>query len=204
MISRFTIVLLLTSVVIATSFSTCRRSACEEVSYNFEVGMKIFPDRDSVRLNDTVWLQVDVPSNLRDLVSSKMIDYSNAENLGTDIALVELTGNASFRGAFGNFHLYLEQGKLVQSSNDSTMIRDFLFNEANGNYIFLLGLIPLQKGIFRASWGNAVNVYRRNDKCTKADFSIVSEQTNAHSYFNTNNFPGIVTDSTHMYCFKVY
>ena len=53
-------------------------------------------------------------------------------------------------------------------------------------YVFKLGIVPQQSGIFGIGFSNANNVYRKSDKCTKANFQIILENTRHHYYLNPN------------------
>jgi hypothetical protein len=84
--------------------------------------------------------------------------------------------------------------------------RDYGFSEMNNEYKFKLGVIPKQTGTFAIGVDNAANVFRTNDKCTKASFFIKFANTNQHLYFIEQNRPGYTiseSESTHAYCFKV-
>lgn len=191
-------------VAISTIFSTCKKNfGCANSTYSFEAGIRIYPDKDSINIGDTLWMEMNEPTTFLDLGSGLNVNYDNAENLGTTLRLIELLENSKFQGAYKKFKLKLEFGQNVQNLTDTSSLKEYLFIERNNKYIFRLGFVPNQKGIFRISFGNAQNVYRKNDKCTKAGFVLKLKQTNSHAYFNNTNFPGIITDSTKLYCFKV-
>lgn len=71
-------------------------------------------------------------------------------------------------------------------SPNTNQIRAFLFEERDNRYLFKLGVIPQQKGIYGIGFSDAVNVYRKSDNCTKAGFAINFENTNQHHYLNPN------------------
>lgn len=171
--------------------------------YSFSMNSRVFPDLDSININDTLWLEIRGPVLMRDNISGQMIDYSNAANLGTVVGLNELLGNSNFRGAFNDFSLYLKNGTIVPNNFDPLALKEYLFSEVNNEYIFLLGLIPQKIGIYRVGFGNAANVYRRNEGCAKSGFSFSINNTNCHTYYNNQNFGITNTDSTRLYCFKV-
>lgn len=201
-ISRGFVLLVIATVI---SSANCKKNLnCAETVYSFEINdIKIYPNQDSIQIADTVWLDINLPVQLKDITTGANIDYSGAENLGIVTHLIELLGNNNYRGAISDFSLKLEDGTNVPNFIDTSSLKEYLFNEVNGIYLFRLGFIARKKGIFRISFDNVANVYRKNDKCTKAGFSLMLDQTNSHSYYNDNNFPGIVTDSLRLYCFKV-
>lgn len=171
--------------------------------YSFSMDSRLFPNLDSININDTLWLEIRGPVVMLDNQSGQMINYSNAANLGTVVGLNELLGNSNFRGAFNDFNLYLKNGTNVSNNFDPLALKEYLFSEVNNEYIFLLGLIPQKIGIYRVGFGNAANVYRRNDGCSKSGFSFAIKNTNCHAYYNNQNFGITNTDSSRLYCFKV-
>lgn len=68
-------------------------------------------------------------------------------------------------------------------------------------------MIPKDTGRYVITISDAVNVYRKNDKCTKASFSINFSQTNQHFYLLNEWRPDLILDDNgkrHVYYFKVY
>ena len=185
--------------------SCSRNSGClgNGNGYSFSMDSRVFPDMDSINMNDTLWLEIRGPVLLRDNLSGQMIDYSNAANLGTVVRLIELQGSSNFRGAFSDFNLKIEYGSVGLVTSDPESMKEFLFNEYNNEYIFQLGIIPKRVGIYRIGFENAANVYRRNEGCIKSGFSFSIKNTNCHTYYNNQNFNITNTDSTRLYCFKV-
>lgn len=54
----------------------------------------------------------------------------------------------------------------------------YRFSEQNSMYVFKLGVVPKQQGLFRLVFSNSGNTCRKSDKCTKANFSINFKETN--------------------------
>lgn len=171
--------------------------------YSFSMNSRVFPDLDSININDTLWLEIRGPVLMRDNVSGQMINYSQAENLGTVVRLIELQGSSNFKGAFNDFNLIIAHGSVGLLTSDLGSMKEFLFDENNYEYIFQLGVVPIRTGIFRIGFENAANVYRRNEGCAKSGFSFSIKNTNCHAYYNNQNFGITNTDSTRLYCFKV-
>ena len=170
-------------------------------TFQFEITVQAIHDRDSVAVGDTIWLEVDAPTTLKDVVSNKMVDYSGAGNLGSSIGFQKLNVSNFDIKAAKKFNLILEKG--IETVNaDAQLFHQYLFIEVNNRYVFRLGLTPKEKGIFRLVFSNANNVYRRIDKCTKAAFTINFENTNQHRYLDPN-FEGSTAKGGD-YNFKVY
>jgi len=210
-LNRFILTLFLLLVYFLTIQSHCSKKLnCSETIYSFEIHSKAFPDSDSILINDTIWIEVACSTLLLDKFSQNTIDYSGAENLGTVIRCHKFTGgdflNPGVIGAVDDFYFALIYGSVVQSSINPSTNREFLFNEANNNYRFKVGVVPKKTGIFSIAVLDAANVYTGKNKCDKAGFSITFTNTNQHVYFYEQNRPGYTPseyERTHIYCFKV-
>jgi len=192
-------------------YSSCnKRINCNLLIYSFEANSKVFPDADSININDTIWLDFSCPTQLVDNISGKTIDYRDAENLGTDISFLEFTGGSLLNpggiAAVDAFEFKLIYGIFVPDNHLPDQNKDYKFIEIGNEYRFKLGIIPKRSGIFTFSPGNAANVYTKQNKCDKASFSITFTNTDQHLYFYEQNRPGYTPseyERTHMYCFKV-
>lgn len=190
-----------------TFFSTCTpRFDCADTKYSFEMSVKAYPDTDSINIGDTIWIQIESSVILQDIISGKDIDYSNAANLGTDISFDQFLGEDVSSPCATCFNFDLINGTFLQDSFNSERNLDYQFDEIAGKYLFKLGIVPKMKGIFSLAVGNSANVYRKNDACTKAGFSITFSDTDQHMYLYEQNRPGYTPseyEQTHKYNFKV-
>lgn len=57
---KFPTVAILLSIYMITVFATCRKD-CSRTDYSFEIAAKAYPDLDSIRVGDTVWVEVNEP-----------------------------------------------------------------------------------------------------------------------------------------------
>ena len=200
MFSRFAAILIISALVFQKC--DCTKGGCRDESFSFEIFAKAIPSLDSILINDTIWFEVNESVNLKDQVSNRIIDYRDAVNLGSAIGFDELLGNSQRKDAVSDFNFVLISSTEVNSVNPARF-KEYIFKEEANQYLFKLGLVPKNQGIFRMGFSDAANVYRKNDNCTKAYFNIFFKQTNQHLYFNDQNF-GITTQSpSNMYCFKV-
>ena len=207
MATKFYTVAILFFIGMATTFSTCKKGGlgCANTVYNFQIGETLTPDKDSVLIGDTLFLNVHTSSTLNDLQTGHLIDYSNTSNLGNVVTILKFT-NSQTPGAINDFDLTILNGKKV-GSIDPTSEEEFTFDEKNGNYYFLLSIVPKDIGRYVITIGDAANVYRKNDKCTKANFNIDFEETNQHFYLLNIWRPDLTLDDNgkrHVYYFKVY
>ncbi|MES1216941.1 MAG: hypothetical protein ABUT20_15605 [Bacteroidota bacterium] len=196
---KMTTILLL--VYLGSIGSRCSKT-CTQHEYSFVINAKAFPDMDSIFINDTIWIELNEPTLLKDLQTGTYVNYSSAKNLSTAISFHELLGSGQFRNAAMDFESKLIQGIQVSNTNTS-LLKEFQFLELNSNYIFKLGIVPKARGIYRIGLSNASNVFRRNDECSKATFTINFKETNQHLYFNEWNSGVIVPLPNGGYCFKV-
>jgi len=210
---KYKILIIVTLLSVTMIYSRCKPSICSDaITYSFQVNnAKAYPDKDSIKINDTLWIEISFPTKLQDVVTNNTIDYSNAVNLGEDLSVLMFTGgSASDPGASyanNNFDYFLANGSTGMTSING--VRNFLFSElnVNGSYLLKVGVIPKKTGIYGLGIGNPTGVYRKNDACTKASFAISFANTNQHLYYYQNNRPGYSISSyeqQHMYCFKVY
>lgn len=196
------IFILLAGVITITS--SCGKLCLTDTAFNFQISVKAYPDRDSIRIGDTIWLEINAPTSLQDISSKKIVDYSGTENLGSAIGFERITIGNPIVSA-NSFNYILITGIQVSNPN-TTQIREFLFVQSNYSFAFKLGIIPKEKGVFGIGFSNAANVYRNSNKCTKALFQINFESTRQHYYLNPyiNTTNTDTTKASGSYYFKVY
>jgi len=175
--------LLFLTVILSSSMQCKKIVGCAETIYNFEIGVKAYPDIDSITIGDTIWFEVNTPSLLKD-VNGQMVDYSTAANLGSAVSFHTLSEDNQFTiKSVNKFDYLLKEGTQLKITDD---LIEYSFSEKNGNYLFKLGIIAKEKGTYGLIFSNAANVYRNNDKCTKASFNINFHNTNPHYNLNPN------------------
>ncbi len=203
----FTVVVLII-ISMATIFSTCNKGGlgCANALYNFNIPESITPDKDSIQIGDTLFLNVSTSSSLSDLQRGTVINYSNTENLGNVVTLLRFAPLNTDVGAINNFKFIFKKGSQIKAIDPLSQM-DVLFDEGNGSYIFSLAIIANDTGRYALTIGDAADVYRKNDKCTKANFSINFQNTNQHFYWLNEWRPDLTLDDNskrHVYYFKVY
>ena len=182
---------------------------CARTDYSFEGFFKAYPDRDSIRIGDTIWLETKIPVVSKDVISGEMINYTGAINLSTAIAFYELIpgpGDPAPLDAANFFNYVLKKG-LARPSVDINYVREFRFVEEAGFYLFKLAIIPIKRGLFAIYPGDAANVYTKSNKCQKSSFSLTIKDTNQRIFLYEQSRPGYTAsgyERSHMYVFKVY
>lgn len=192
-------------------YASCKkRINCNTLVYSFQTSIRAFPDLDSINIGDTIWIELTSSTNLSDGISGNTVDFSGAENFGTDINFYEFIGgnfsNPGVLAAVDAFDYKLTTGTFIPDNHLPEQNKDYRFAEIGNEYRFKLGVIPKRKGTFSFSPGNASNVYTKKRPCDKANFLITFENTNQHLYFYEQNRPGYTLseyERTHVYCFKV-
>lgn len=134
--------------MVNSSFRCNKGIDCTENIYSFNLGIKAYPDKDSSEVGDTLWLEVNEPTTLKDFRSGNDIDYSGAENLGSVISFHELSTDRQLTiPAIAKFNYNLQKG-VERNVLDPSFEKQYLFIEEGKFYKFKLGLIAREKGIF--------------------------------------------------------
>ena len=202
--------LFIIAIVFSSIFSSCIKSRdCARTDYSFEGFFKAYPDRDSIRIGDTIWLETKIPVITKDVVSGKEINYSGAVNLGTAIRYLELIsglGDPAPLYSANFFNNILVEGRAT-ASVDENRVREFLFVEEGGFYLFKLAIIPTKRGLFAIGPSDAANVYTKSNKCGKSFFSLTFKDTNQRVFLYEQTRPSYTAsgyERSHIYVFKVY
>jgi hypothetical protein len=205
-------VIVLSFILITCVFGKCvKERPCPfpgtGLHYSFSLLSKITPSTDSIKLGDTIWVNVNTRNTLFDSKTGDSIFYSGAINLGVDISIDKMLGNKERKGCASCFTLIPVKGKFIYDDTDTARGRDYIFVEDNNNYVFTLAMIPKERGTFAMAISDALNVYRSTDRCPSAAFTMKIENANQHLDLFEDNYPGYqITpyEATHVYCFKVY
>lgn len=176
-------------ILIVLIYGGCKPNifGCVESIYHFELDAQVVPDKDTVHIGDTIWVEINSPDVFLDQTTNKQINFSGANNLGTAMGFVKLVNVSPIRlaDAVDDFDFVLISGTVMATPN-AKLLKEYLIPDINGRYVFKLGIIPKDTGTFRFNLGNPVGVYRNGKGCPKADFYMRLTQTNQHYYL----YPG--------------
>jgi len=188
-------------------YATCsKKKECINATYSFNGDFRAFPDKDSIRIGDSIVLEFNHSVNFIDLVNNVVVEFNGAQNLGILISLTEVLP-LSETGANGSFNFRLLNGQLVNNQINPTQSKEYLFDEINSRYIFKLHLTAKKIGKYGITIGNAANVYTSKNKCAQAFFEFKFKETNQHFYLFNQWRPNIVLQEpgkSRVYYFEVY
>jgi hypothetical protein len=60
---------------------------CAKTVYSFQLPVKAFPDKDTINIGDTIWLEINERTLIRDGICGEMINYSGTGNLGSALSI---------------------------------------------------------------------------------------------------------------------
>ncbi len=180
---------------------------CKDAKYQFTMEESFSPEKDSIQIGDTLWVNSSHSTTFTDLVSHTQIDFSNS-NLATNVRIFNLPDTSGkVIGGIYDFDIIKINGNEIGNDYIPSENKNFYFEEKNNIYLLGLAFIPKQKGIYCIALSNAISIVQRKGGCEKANIEIDNANINRHLYFYQAFFPGLPLDEytkTHAYCFKVY
>jgi hypothetical protein len=156
----------------------CNKSPfdCANTKYSFDLPVKAFPNKDTIKVGDTIWLEINEPTSFKDGRTGEMIDYRSAQNLGTALGFQYYDiSQTNWLDAVDSFEFKIKTGIELKKT---TLAIEYRFEEINNRYLFALMVIPKKKGLYRLVFSNSNNTFRSSNKCTKANFTINFKETN--------------------------
>ena len=167
-------------------YSSCNKNGpCNETVYSFKLNISANPGTDSIAVNDTLWFKIDESTQLTDVFTNRVVDFSNAKNLSYVFAIHKVVSSVSFTPAADSFLYVIKKGQYAGSLNP-TYLREYLLQEETGRYKLEVGFIPVKKGVFTVLVENSANVYTRDKPCIKAGFGIKFSNPDQHFYLGYN------------------
>lgn len=173
--------------------ATCNKHGldCAATKYSFQLPIRAYPNKEWVHVGDTIWLEINESTTLKDNQSGQSINYGGAQNLGSGVSFSALSSNNEFTlNAVDKFEFVLKKGTELRRGFNNGLGNEYRFVEEQDRYLFLLGIVAKEKGIYGIVFSNAANVFRTNDRCTKANFAILFEDTDQHYRLNPFYIPG--------------
>jgi hypothetical protein len=178
-------------------------------TYSFEVTAEFTPEKDSIRVGDTLYLVSEFPSIMIPVGGDQPVDYSNSTGIGNTLGINKLEPNRVISDAVYNFDYISIDGEIYNSRDipSPDRVQQLRYVEKSGMYRLKVGLIPKAKGIYSLGIGfsGLSNGRKSGDKCTKASFptSVTNEDPHLH-YLSTHTDTPLEELPPIHYLFKVY
>ena len=122
-------------------------------------GMHFYPETDSISMKDTLWVSINIPKQLKDVLTGESVNYSGGNQIETYIRIsssnIGLDTTFSIKGdGLDYFFICTKTGMSKPSKNYGTPVTysnsvlQLFATEQDTNYVLNLGLIPKTNGIF--------------------------------------------------------
>lgn len=119
--------------LLGLKFRCNKRIGCAETVYNFEMGIKAYPDHETVNIGDTIWFEINETTILTDIQTGRSIDYSNAGNLSSNLGFSKLNVSVpKWEDAADEFDYIVIEGSEVSPIRPSLQ-REYKFTERRKN-----------------------------------------------------------------------
>lgn len=193
------------SIIILLSNVSCGRG-CVEAQYNFRMQEVFYPEKDSISLGDTVFMESSHSTSFTDSLTNKLIDFSGSD-IGGSLELLRLPDtSATVVGGMNDFNILILNGTAIGNDYIPEQNKQLLFQESNNNYVLKLGFIAKQKGVYLVALGNSMGIIKKKGGCEKANILLTNANTDNHLFFYENWLHSNLIskyEKTHIYCFKV-
>jgi hypothetical protein len=177
---------------------------CNEPDYNFSVFEAFSPERDSMNIRDTLFLNCEIPKMEKDINTGKVIDFSNLGNLGDNLVISDISKFRDAKREAADSFLYINiYGKIYSDNNGA---KQFQFMETDSSYRLKVGLILLKSGSYVFTIPDAIGVYRNGHvKCGVGNYAVLNSNMKKHLYLFEDLWGPIISvyDKNRSYCIKV-
>ena len=188
----------------------CPGPYCPDAAYQFAITVALTPDVDSVRVGDTLRVRASFPSQLRDLRSGQMVDYSNATLISSTLFIDNITAGTFINaGGVKDFAFVNKVGNVYTDQNLTSQdrVKQVDYKAVGNRYELDAAIIPVKKGIYSIAFSNGGSKSRQGSKtCEQAEFevSVLSSKRNYAYLQAAYGRPATRRDSLQNYCVKVY
>lgn len=159
--------------------SGCKKN-CQHHKYNFNAAAIISPGDDSIRVGDTILFTSIIPNTLVNVSTNQSIDYSNAENMATDIHIVVPLIANPLSGAVDSFNFIAVTGALQTHLIIPHAAKSVLFTQINGNYVLTFKMVALKKGIYTIGM---IDVENSRKNCSTAYINVPISNADKHQQY---------------------
>lgn len=182
---RITIKIII-AIVVTFIFNSCGKNiigACHQ-SFAFKIDAKVYPDKDSVNVGDTIFIEINIPIMLTDSSSGERLNLDGATRISTDIGFVKLVSDSPIvlDDAVPDFDFKIISGKELSTSKPK-LIKLYSFVESMGQILFKLAIVPKYSGTFRFNLGSAPDVQEKNSRCPTFTLNYLLQNTTDQHYY---------------------
>jgi hypothetical protein len=180
---------------------------CINSGYIFSINSEWSPQNEVYNVGDTLYLISSFPKLLTNQVTSNIIDYSDATEIGGSYVFYELdTTLRQVKGAIQKFDFFPSKGTIQNGiivPNEQKLVA---YAELANNYSFNCKIVTKAKGIYAFFISNLSCNGLRGKNCTNAGFTNTLTNTNKHiSLFEyaIGRPPASQYEVDRIYCFRV-
>jgi len=178
--------------------ATCKkpRICFDVITYNFiNNEARAIPNKDSTKVGDTLWIEMNTPLVLQDVQTHIMVDYSKATTLGNTFQFLSFKGGSvddpGVAYAADSFDIQMVNGH-QETTTFPIENKAFVFTKLSDKFDLKVGIIPKSAGIFAIAISDAVGIPDNNGGCTKSSFTFHFVNTDQHLHYYQENRPGYV------------
>jgi len=188
----------------ASIFSTCKKGGilgCHE-SFAYTIDAKVYPDKDTVNIGDTIFVEVNFPTTLTNSTPGEIANLNGASGIATDMGFVKLVNDSPIvlDNAVPDFNFKLIKGREVApTKHDTTLIKSFFFEEANNMVLFKLAIIPKNIGTYSFNIGASPDVEEKNVICPTFTLNYLLRNTTDQHYYLYPGGAGVTPDAADYY-----
>ena len=201
--NRYIIILGICSLfVLSLAMFSCVKP-CLEADHDFSVSESFLPEKDSIRIGDSLFITCIIPKIEKDRYTQVIINFSGANNIGDHLVISDISKFNTQRDASDSFSYFKIQGNIY---SDQYGVKQLSFAEIDTAYQLQVGLIAQKRGLYIFTIPDMPGVYRNGQaKCGRGNFQILNANVNKHLYLFENLWGPIISpyDAAHSYCVKV-
>jgi hypothetical protein len=184
----------------------------EHYDYHSYITYNVYPDKDTIKVGDTLWLKANFSNLFNDLDSNKKTRYSGGFDLSVGIEEVKFGISSSMPDLGSDFSpnkfIFFTVHGIYEYENVGCSVHPDLLNET---YTIELGIIPKEKGLFfledaagKPLTSNASIILYQNFNVTDSNRHLIPDsfpdvQKLIDNYTNDTSFPV----KNRAYCFYV-
>jgi hypothetical protein len=176
---------------------------CHEPDHNFSVFESFTPEKDSMQIGDTLYLNWEILKMQMDKNTGTLINFSNLGNLGDHLIISDINKFYDVkRDAADSFSFINIYGKIY---SDDYGAKQLQFMETDSSYRLKVGLILLKAGLYVFTIPDATGINRNGHiKCGIGNYEVLNANMNKHLYlFENLSGPLSTYDRNRSYCLKV-